>query len=41
MEQGTGEEKHIRQGAEEMGPVLSEQEKAEDGQKGTQGEKSD
>jgi len=41
MEQWTSEKKHIRQRAEEMGPVFGEQEKPQDGQKGTQGEKSD
>ena len=40
MKQWTGEEKHIGQCAEEMGPVLGEQEKTENGQKGTEQNRS-
>jgi hypothetical protein len=35
MDQWTGQQEHVRQCAEEMSPVLSEQEKPKDGQKGT------
>jgi len=35
MEQWTGKKEHVRQCAEEMSPVLGEQEKPKDGQKGT------
>jgi len=35
MDQWTDEKKHVRQCAEEMSPVLSEQKKPQDGQKGT------
>lgn len=35
MNQWTGEKEHVRECAKEMCPMLSEQEKPEDGQKGT------